>query len=62
MERRGVLYIAPTAHYVPLGRLVDPECSSFHVHWEDPDVPEMLANAEEIVGATDVDRVGSRAM
>jgi hypothetical protein len=53
MDRRGVVYIAPTADYLPAGRLVHPERSSFHVHWEDPDVPEMLANAGEIVGAAD---------
>jgi hypothetical protein len=58
MERRGVVYIAPTAHYVPPGRLVDPERSSFHVHWEDPDLPETLANAGEIVGATEAIRWG----
>ena len=51
MERRGVVYISTTAHYMPAARLVDPERSSFHVHWEDPDVPKMLADAGEIVGA-----------
>ena len=58
MERRGVVYIAPTAQYLPPGQLVDPVRSSFHVHWEDPDVPEMLANAGEIVGAEEAIRWG----
>jgi hypothetical protein len=58
MDRRGVVYIAPTAHYLRPGRLVDPERSSFDVHWEDPDVPEMLANAGEILGAEEAIRWG----
>jgi hypothetical protein len=58
MERRGVVYIAPTAHYLPPGRLVDPERSSFEVHWECPDVAEVLADAGVIAGATEAIRWG----
>lgn len=36
-ERRGVVYIAPTANYLPSGRMVDPARSPFYVHWEDWD-------------------------
>src|SRR5579884_539907 len=33
-ERGGTVFIAPTASYVPSGRLVDPATSTFFVHWE----------------------------
>jgi hypothetical protein len=36
-KRRGVVYIAPAAIYLPSGRMVDPKRSAFYVHWEDWD-------------------------
>jgi hypothetical protein len=46
MKRRGVLYIAPTAHYLPPGRLVDPERFSFYVHQQQrPRNPTEARNA-----------------
>jgi hypothetical protein len=37
IERRGTVYVAPVASYLPSGREVDPEASSFQVSWQDWD-------------------------
>jgi hypothetical protein len=48
-ERRGTVFIAPVASYLPSGRMVDPETSVFDVSWQER--YETLADAGEIVGA-----------
>src|SRR5882757_9568262 len=35
IERRGTVYVAPIASYVPSGRMVDPQTSIFYVSWQD---------------------------
>jgi hypothetical protein len=35
IERSGIVYIAPIVSYVPSGRMVDPETSTFYVNWQD---------------------------
>jgi hypothetical protein len=51
-ERRGVVYIAPDASYLPTGRLVEPETFTFFVHWEDwndeRQTGEMLADGGKV--------------
>lgn len=53
--RRGVVYIAPTARYLPRGRMVEPARSPFSVHSEDWDGDagrgELLELGGAIVGA-----------
>src|SRR5205814_1599338 len=55
VERRGTIYIAPVASYLPSGRMVDPEASTFSVHWEDWDedtqMGELLEHGGEVAGA-----------
>jgi hypothetical protein len=52
-ERRGTVFIAPVASYLPSGRMVDPDSSVFNVSWQDnePGRSELLADAGEIEGA-----------
>jgi len=49
-EKRGTVYIAPSARNVPAGRMVDPESSLFSVSWQDEVKGEVVGD-EEIVGA-----------
>ena len=35
IERRGTVYIAPTAGFEPDGRMADPETTLFWVSWQD---------------------------
>jgi hypothetical protein len=55
LERRGTIYIAPVASYVPSGRMVDPDTSSFSVSWQDWDddtqTGELLEHGGEVAGA-----------
>jgi hypothetical protein len=55
VERRGTIYIAPVASYVPSGWMVDPEASTFSVSWEDWDkdtqTGELLEHGGEVAGA-----------
>jgi len=55
VERRGTVYIAPVASYLPGGRLVDPEMSAFYVSWQESDTDtrrgELLEDAGVITGA-----------
>jgi hypothetical protein len=37
IERRGTVYVAPLASYLPGGRMVDPDASTFQVSWQDWD-------------------------
>jgi hypothetical protein len=52
-ERRGTVFIAPVASYLPSGRMVDPDTSTFSVSWQDNEQrrSETLADADEIEGA-----------
>src|SRR5690242_20287006 len=52
-RKRGMVFIAPDAHYIPPGRLVDPEVTTFWVTWDDHDEPHPRGAIEEteIVGA-----------
>jgi hypothetical protein len=55
VERRGTIYIAPVASYLPSGWMVDPEVSTFSVSWQDWDedtqTGELLEHGGEIAGA-----------
>lgn len=49
------MFVAPVARFVPNGRMVDPEVSSFYVSWQNYDderqQAELIEDAGEIVGA-----------
>jgi hypothetical protein len=47
-ERRGEVYIGPSAHFEPDGRMVDPETSLFYASWQDNRV---LEDEDDIRGA-----------
>jgi hypothetical protein len=55
VERRGTIYIAPVASYLPSGWMVDPEASTFSVSWQDWDedtqTGELLEDDGEVIGA-----------
>jgi hypothetical protein len=55
IERRGTVFIAPAASYVPSGRMVDPQGSIFYVSWQDwPEESqgdELVEDGGEITGA-----------
>src|SRR5207237_10406425 len=53
-KRRGTVYAAPLASYLPSGRMVDPDASTFQVSWQDCDddtqTGELLEDGE-VAGA-----------
>jgi hypothetical protein len=55
IERRGTVYAAPIASYVPSGRMVDPQASIFCVSWQDwheeTQRGELVEDGGEIAGA-----------
>jgi hypothetical protein len=55
VERRGSVYIAPVASYLPSGRMVDPQASIFSVSWQDWDnetqAGELIEDGGEVAGA-----------
>ena len=52
MEKKGTVYIAPSAFEIPPGRMVDPEESRFWMSWQDWD---KIREAGELIESTDVD-------
>lgn len=50
-EKRGTVYIAPSAFDVPTGRMVDPETSLFWVSWQDETADDVVESRDDIVGA-----------
>jgi hypothetical protein len=50
MQRRGEVFIAPTAHFPADGRMVDPSTASFGCSWQDEE-EELSIEDAEIVGA-----------
>jgi hypothetical protein len=57
MQRRGTVFIAPSAHFPADGRMVDPGSARFWVSWQD-DAREGLIEDDEIVGAADAIKWG----
>jgi hypothetical protein len=55
VERRGIVYISPTAVYLPISRMVDPLASVFSVSWQDWDDSaqrgEMIEDGGEVSSA-----------
>jgi hypothetical protein len=55
VDRKGTVFIAPAARFLPDGRMVDPSASIFYVSWQDYDEErmqgELLEDGGEIVGA-----------
>jgi hypothetical protein len=50
-QKRGTVYIAPTASSVPESRMVDPETSLFWVSWQNDAADDVIEWRDDVLGA-----------